>query len=67
VGCSIRPRHLPPGPFWVESPSGGISPQIVETSQIDPKSPEQQEILKASTHFNPVDIVCGLRESSGYY
>ena len=54
------------GPFWVESPSGGISPQIVETSQIDPKSPEQQEILKASTHFNPVDIVCGLRDRLGH-
>lgn len=53
------------GPFWVESPSGGISPQIVETSQIDPKNPEQREALKASTHFNPVDIVCGLRDRLG--
>ena len=53
------------GPFWVESPSGGISPQIVETSQIDPKSPEQQAALKASTHFNPVDIACGLRDRHG--
>jgi Domain of unknown function (DUF4301) len=54
------------GPFWVESPSGGISPQIVEASQIDPRSPEQQEILKTSTHFNPVDIVCGLRDRLGH-
>lgn len=53
------------GPFWVESPTGGISPQIVETSQIDPKSEEQQAILKASTHFNPVDIVCGLKDRHG--
>lgn len=53
------------GPFWVESPSGGISPQIVETSQIDPKDPEQQAALAASTHFNPVDIVCGLRDRHG--
>jgi len=53
------------GPFWVESPSGGISPQIVETSQIDPRDPEQQAILKASTHFNPVDIACGLRDRHG--
>jgi hypothetical protein len=53
------------GPFWVESPSGGISPQIVETSQIDPKDPEQQAALKASTHFNPVDISCGLRDRHG--
>ncbi len=53
------------GPFWVESPSGGISPQIVETSQIDPKDPEQQAALEASTHFNPVDITCGLRDRHG--
>jgi hypothetical protein len=53
------------GPFWVESPSGGISPQIVETSQIDPKDPEQQAALVASTHFNPVDITCGLRDRHG--
>jgi hypothetical protein len=53
------------GPFWVESPSGGISPQIVETSQIDPASPEQQAALKSSTHFNPVDVTCGLRDRHG--
>lgn len=53
------------GPFWVESPTGGISPQIVETSQIDPESPEQQAILKSATHFNPVDLVCGLRDRHG--
>ncbi|HSS78565.1 MAG TPA: DUF4301 family protein [Thermoanaerobaculia bacterium] len=53
------------GPFWVESPSGGISPQIVETSQIDPGSPEQQAVLEASSHFNPADLACGLRDRHG--
>jgi len=53
------------GPFWVRSASGEVSIQIVETSQIDPRSPEQQEILKSSTHFNPMDIVCGLRDRHG--
>lgn len=53
------------GPFWVESPSGGISPQIVEASQIDPRDPRQQAILKGSTHFNPVDIACGLCDRHG--
>ena len=53
------------GPFWVESPSGGISPQIVETSQIDLRDPEQKAILEASTHFNPMDIACGLRDRHG--
>jgi uncharacterized protein DUF4301 len=53
------------GPFWVESPEGGVSLQIVETSQIDPKSPEQQASLQGSTHFSPVDIVCALRDRHG--
>jgi hypothetical protein len=53
------------GPFWVESPEGGVSLQIVETSQIDPKSPEQQAALRGSTHFSPVDIICSLRDRTG--
>src|SRR5207237_333206 len=46
------------GPFWVEAPDGSLSIQIVESSQIDPTSPEQQAILRSSTHFNPVDLAC---------
>lgn len=53
------------GPFWVESPEGEVTLQIVETSQIDRRSPEQQAALAASTHFNPVDIVCGLHDWRG--
>ena len=53
------------GPFWVRSSSGEISPQIVEISQIDSRDPEQREILQASTHFNPVDIACGLLDRHG--
>lgn len=53
------------GPFWVESPAGDISLQIVETSQIDPKSPQQQKILKSSSHFNPTDLACALRDRQG--
>jgi hypothetical protein len=53
------------GPFWVESPTGGISPQIVETSQIDPADSGQLAVLRSSTHFNPVDISCGLRDRLG--
>ena len=51
--------------LWVESPSGGVSPQIVEASQIDLRNPEQRAALDGSTHFNPVDIVCGLRDRHG--
>ena len=53
------------GPFWTQSSSGGTAPQIVEASQVDPQDPQQQAILRSSTHFNPVDIVCGLRDHNG--
>ena len=53
------------GPFWVESPAGDVSLQIVETSQIDPQSPEQQKILKSATHFNPADLACALHDRHG--
>jgi len=53
------------GPFWVEEASGRRSLQIVETAQIDFDSREQQEIFDASTHFNPVDLVCGIRDWRG--
>ncbi len=53
------------GPFWVKQPDGSVSLQIVEKSQIDMKSSEQQAILGSSTHFNPVDLVCGVRDYTG--
>jgi hypothetical protein len=53
------------GPFWVRGADGTASPQIVEGAQIDPKSADQQEILRAVTHFNPVFIACGVRRRSG--
>jgi len=53
------------GPFWVKEPNGEVSLQIVESSQIDMKNPQQKEILHKSTHFNPVDLVCGVRDYKG--
>ncbi len=53
------------GPFWVRKKNGELSIQIVETSQIDLNSREQKEIFESSTHFNPVDIVCGLKDYNG--
>jgi hypothetical protein len=49
------------GPFWVRDDEGGESLQIVESSQIDHADPAQEEIFRGSTHFNPVQLVCGLR------
>ena len=39
--------------------------QIVEGAQVNPRSKEQQRIFASSTHFNPVDMVCGLRDTDG--
>lgn len=53
------------GPFWVRDCDGNISLQIVETSQVDSNNHEQVQILEQSTHFNPVDLVCGIRNNQG--
>jgi Domain of unknown function (DUF4301) len=50
------------GPFWVEGQDGQISLQIVETAQIAKNDPDQQARLAASTHFNPTDLACALRD-----
>lgn len=49
------------GPFWARNPDDTVSLQIVESSQIDPANSRQQNILKHATHFNPVDLVCGIK------
>jgi len=53
------------GPFWVKDESGNRSLQIVESAQIDLNDKVQKKILKESTHFNPVDIVCGTKNYKG--
>jgi len=49
------------GPYWAVNPDGSHSLQIVESSQIDMQDPSQKNIFDAATHFNPVDIVCSVR------
>lgn len=49
------------GPFWVKNEKGLISLQIVETSQINLKDETQKKIVDNATHFNPVDLVCGIK------
>ena len=39
--------------------------QIVETSQADLTNENQTEIATSATHFNPVDLVCGIRNYKG--
>ncbi len=47
------------GPFWVKNDDDEVSLQIIESSQIDHKNAQQEAIFQGSTHFNPVDLVCG--------
>jgi hypothetical protein len=65
--CGVVPNQGEPGggPFWVKSPNGEVSLQIVEASQIDRGDPQQRAVLAASRYFNPVDIACGLRDRRG--
>ncbi len=53
------------GPFWVLDEQGRISKQIVEKSQIDTSDLSQSKCLMQSTHFNPVDIVCCIKDHHG--
>ncbi len=53
------------GPFWARSIDGTASLQIVESSQIDLDNPEQKLIFDQSTHFNPVDLVCSVKDYQG--
>lgn len=62
----VRNRGEPGGaPFWVKGRDGEHSIQIVEKAQVDFESEEQRSIWMSSTHFNPVDLVCGLRDYRG--
>lgn len=54
------------GPFLVENPDGTVSPQILESSQIDPDNKEDMKMLRESTHFNPVDLVVSTKDWEGH-
>ena len=53
------------GPFWVKNEIGNTTLQIIELAQIDSNNPHQFAIINEATHFNPVDIVCGVRDYTG--
>jgi len=53
------------GPFWVEDDSGNESLQIIEEAQVDSSDPDQVRIWKESGFFNPVDLVCAVRDYQG--
>lgn len=53
------------GPFFAENPDGTVSLQILESSQIDMNNPEKKKLFEEGTHFNPVDLVCALKDPEG--
>ena len=53
------------GPFLAYNPDGTVSPQILESTQIDPKDKDAMKMLKESTHFNPVDLVVSIKDWTG--
>lgn len=53
------------GPFLIKDRNGNQSYQIVEMSQIDINNPQQKALVDKATHFNPVDLVCGVRDYKG--
>lgn len=53
------------GPFLAYNSDGTISLQILESSQIDMKDPAKKEMFEKGTHFNPVDLVCAVRDYKG--
>jgi len=53
------------GPFFAENEDGTVSLQILESSQIDTSKPSEKELLMQSTHFNPVDLVCAVKNYKG--
>lgn len=53
------------GPFVVRDKDNSSSLQILESTQIDKQNAEALYYYNNSTHFNPVDIVCGIKDYKG--
>lgn len=54
------------GPFLAYNSDGTISLQILESSQIDMTDPTAKDMFEKGTHFNPVDLVCAVRDYKGH-
>lgn len=65
--CGMVPNIGEPGggPFFTVNEDGTISLQILESSQIDLNNPSKKEMFETGTHFNPVDIVCAVKDYQG--
>lgn len=64
--CGMVPNEgqIGGGPFWVEDKNQSVTKQIIEKSQISAKDTVHSSFLRA-THFNPVEIICSVRNYEG--
>lgn len=53
------------GPFWTRMSDGTTTLQIVESAQLDPNNEEVQGKVQQATHFNPVDLICAIKDHRG--
>lgn len=53
------------GPFIAFNADGTSSPQILESNQVDPQNDDYMKMMKSATHFNPVDLVCYIKDIHG--
>lgn len=53
------------GPFWVKDKKGNLTLQIVESAQVDVQNNFQKNIFEEATHFNPVDLICAIKNYKG--
>ncbi len=53
------------GPYIAYNQDGSTSPQILESHQIDPTNNEYKAMVAQATHFNPVDLVCYIKDING--
>ena len=53
------------GPFVVYNADGSTSLQILESSQINMNDAQAAALFRQGTHFNPVDLVCALKDWKG--
>ncbi len=53
------------GPFLAYNQDGTVSLQILESSQIDMANETAKSMFENGTHFNPVDLVCAVKNYKG--
>ena len=61
--CGVVPNTGEPGggPFWCKNTDGSTSLQIVESAKVDMTDETQKALFNESTHFNPVDLICSMK------